>query len=83
MAPADKIPCSLEGEEATLDVGPVGDIVLDVRIDELALVVDASVTLEGMSLSLICTMIGLAPRIPVYTKIVSIHSVTYEVPVEI
>jgi hypothetical protein len=78
LTPDDKIPCSLEGKEATLDVGPVVDVLLDMSIVELALVVDASVTLEGISLSLSCTMTGLAASIPVYTKIVSVLSLKYE-----
>ena len=78
LAPDDKISCSMEGEEVTLDVGPVVDALLNMSINELALVVDASVTLERILSSLSCTMIGSAASIPVYTKVVSVLSVTYE-----
>lgn len=47
-------------------------------INELALIVKASVTLEAISLSSNCTMTGSAVSISVYTKIVSVISVTYE-----
>ena len=77
FAPDDRIPCSPEGEEVTLGIGPAMDVLLgvgpvmhvllDASIDELALVVDASVTLEEVSLSLYTTMIGLAARYPLYT----------------
>lgn len=50
LAPDDRVLCSPEGEEATSGVGPAMDVLLDVSIDELALVVDASVALEGISL---------------------------------
>ena len=60
--------------DVLLGVGPVMDVVLDVSIDELARVVDASVTLEGNSEPLNLAMIGLAAKYPVYTKIVSVTS---------
>ena len=57
-----------------LGIGPAMDVVLDVSIDELARVVDASVTLEGNSEPLNIAVIGLATKYPVYTKIVSVTS---------
>ena len=89
LAPDDRVPCFSEGEVATLGigpamdvllgVGPVIDVLLDVSIDELALVVDASVTLEGDSSPVNIAMIGSAASSPVYTKIVSVTSETYKI----
>lgn len=78
LAPDGKVPCLLGSEEAALDVGPVVDVLLDISIDESALVLDVSVTVEEMSWSVICAMTGLAANIPVYTKIVSLLSSEYE-----
>ena len=79
LAPDDRVPCSPEGEVVTLGVGPAMDVLLDVSIDELALVVDASVTLEENSEPLNIAMIGLAAKYPVYKKIVSVTSEIVEV----
>ena len=54
-----------------LGVGPAMDVLLDVSIDELALVVDASVTLEEDSSPLNTAMIGLAANLPVNPESIS------------
>lgn len=78
LAPDDRVPCSPEGEEVTISVGLIMDVLLDVSIDESALVVDASVTLEGNSLLAYTAMIGLAASPPVFTKMVSVTSETVD-----